>query len=243
MDRRHWLKAFPIQEASKAVEVVLDGWKDLSSRNSAKFCHTEKEPKLTTMLRLYIKDYKAMNAGLLGQWGAEQTEGMLDLITLEITKRHRTDIHYAWHDQSTRHEIIFEFKKLSHTKSSRDLYYSKEGMGRFIDGNYAKRHPLSLMVGILMSAKEDCVPPLKKAISANGAAGALKMLKNSKGHLLTEPSDFFNSKAEFDTEHTRPVEMAPQHGSIIISHLFVEFPFPNKSKKSIRKNLVREIEQ
>jgi len=127
MDRRHWLKAFPIQEASKAVEVVLDGWKDLSSRNSAKFCHTEKEPKLTTMLRLYIKDYKAMNAGLLGQWGAEQTEGMLDLTTLEITKRHRTDIHYAWHDQSTRHEIIFEFKKLSHTKSSRDLYYSKEG--------------------------------------------------------------------------------------------------------------------
>ena len=82
MDRRHWLKAFPIQEASKAVEVVLDGWKDLSSRNSTKFCHTEKEPKLTTMLRLYIKDYKAMNAGLLGQWGAEQTEGMLLICTL-----------------------------------------------------------------------------------------------------------------------------------------------------------------
>jgi len=169
-DRKKWLEAFPLPEASRAVRVVLDGWNDLAAMHSKKFRHSENEPKLTTMLRL-------ADAGLFGQWGAEQTEGILDVNTLEITNRHRTDIHYAWHNKNTRNEIIFEFKKLSHQKGSRTLYYNDKGMGRFIGGDYAKRQPLALMVGILMSPKEDCVPPLKQVISSNGVAGELNMLK------------------------------------------------------------------
>jgi len=138
-DRKKWLEAFPLPEASRAVKVVLDGWNDLAAMHS-----------------------KKLDAGLFGQWGAEQTEGILDVNTLEITNRHRTDIHYAWHNKNTRNEIIFEFKKLSHQKGSRTLYYNDKGMGRFIGGDYAKRQPLALMVGILMSPKEDCVPPLKQ---------------------------------------------------------------------------------
>ena len=234
-DRKKWLEAFPLPEASRAVKVVLDGWNDLAAMHSKKFRHSENEPKLTTMLRLYIKDYKSADVGLLGQWGAEQTEGTLDVNTLEITNRHRTDIHYAWHNKKTRNEIIFEFKKLSHQKGSRKLYYNDKGMGRFIDGDYAKRQPLALMVGILMSPREDCVPPLMQVISSNGVAGELNMLKNSDGKVITEPSEMFSNSAEFDTEHSRPVEMAPEHGTITISHMFVEFPFPNPAKKTIRK--------
>lgn len=241
-NRNLWLEAFPIQEVDKAVELVLESWSELASRKLKKFSDTEKEPDLTKTLRLYIKDYKAIDSGLFGQWGAEQTEGELNLETLETNKCHRTDIHYAWHDSSSRYEIIFEFKKLSHRKNSRDHYYGEDGMRRFIDGKYAKRHPLSFMVGILMSPKAACIDPLKRALSNNGTSGALNMLKNSQGQVITEPSLLFKDKAMFDTEHVRPEEMAPKHGTITISHLFVEFPFQSTVTKNIRARLQKNLD-
>ncbi|TIU66195.1 MAG: Fis family transcriptional regulator, partial [Mesorhizobium sp.] len=39
------------------------------------------------------------------------------------------------------------------------------------------------------------------------------------------PSTLFPPTAEFDTEHKRPAELAPSHGTIRVAHVFLEFGY------------------
>ena len=140
---------------------------------------------------------------------------------LKVVKRRRTDIQYFSDRQQPALRLVFEFKKIDHTKARRDAYAGAEGMERFVTGDYSVGQPVALMAGMLLKPTPDCVPALRTYLSSAAGQAALGMVANPAGQLVRSPPSF--REAEFDTEHKRPAGKAPAHGSIVISHLFLSF--------------------
>jgi hypothetical protein len=137
----------------------------------------------------------------------ETPHGKPNLETGEMEDRIRTDIRYLFpiQDSDNSHEIIFEFKILKNTNDSRKAYYQKNGMHRFISGDYSKKWDFAYMVGILTNDGRTAVKELKKVLQRNDLAnGTLHIRRSEKTNLLIrEPSEYMPDLAEFDTEHSR----------------------------------------
>lgn len=200
--RDAWLEVFPIQQASKAVDALTDGWQEMASRPKSSFNHETHEPDLTLVLTAYLRDVLYHKKKLLGYWTAEDNHGNIDFSTGKIFKRTRTDIGYHWHDDQENYSVVFEFKKLDRHERSRKHYYGESGMQRFVTGSYSKKHPLAFMTGILVDDWNACVPPLRASLQQPDIAGLLQMC-SIHNQLLQTPSVLFPTKAAFDTEHLR----------------------------------------
>lgn len=233
--RDPWLKAFPLAEAAKSVDAILQAWKELAARHAPGFLYDTKEPDLTLVLTDYLRNVISPRLGLLGSWGAENVGATVDPKTLKIMARHRTDIQYRWNNASTALDVVFEFKKLDHTETSRKHYYGPNGMQRFVSGPYSKRQPIALMAAILIDPYSDCVPGLRHALQLPGVSSELRIRKSEHGHTIRAPSRLFPNHAEFDTEHMRPKPLAPKHGTIHLAHLFLAFPYPNEANKKRKR--------
>jgi hypothetical protein len=243
IDRTGWQAAFLAGHAPSAVEALQRGWQDLLARGTS-LSPTMKEPALTELLCLYLQSQSERDK-LTGLWGYENLQGDVTFGPkgeAKVTKRKRTDIRYFSNLESPALNLIFEFKKLSHGKSTRDKYAGEEGMLRFVTGEYSKRQPLALMVGILTMHPDDCIPPLTRFLNSADAKSLL-LMETVAGKQTRAPSSFF-AHAHFDTEHVRPADRAPAHGTIVISHLFVDFPdLPRAvAKQSRRRRLVAELD-
>lgn len=86
------------------------------------------------------------------------------------------------------------------------------------------------MVGVLLDPEPDVVPPLRKAFDDAALATELRLRPASAGGPFERPSILFTD-ADFDTEHERDPDLAPTHGTIRVSHFFLEFGYPTTTLK------------
>lgn len=221
---KSWQTLFPIQEAENAVDVLVKAWNELASRNLTSFNRKTIEPKLTLVLCQQLRDFFSEKAGLMGDWGAENLGASIDQENLEILEKYRTDIQYRWNNKHQRLCLIFEFKKVDHTLTSRKYYYGDRGMTKFITGHYSKRQPVALMVAVLTKPYDKCVPPLIQELQSEDVVKNLDMIIKSEETAICKPSVLFPNHASFDTHHNRSTNLAPSHGNIGIAHLFLGFP-------------------
>lgn len=142
--RDAWLKAFPIQQTSKAVDVLTEAWQEMASHPKPFFNHDTREPGLTLALTDYLRDVLSYRKKLLGYWTSEDNHGDTDFTTGRLGKRTRTDIGYHRNDDQQNYSVVFEFKKLDRHERSRKHYYGDSGMLRFVTGTYSKKGPTCL---------------------------------------------------------------------------------------------------
>jgi hypothetical protein len=165
------------------------------------------------------------------------TEGVINTVnfkTGEVTEERRTDIVYGWNDGNVGIQLVFEFKKLNGKARARRHYLGKDGLLRFVTGNYGAHQPVAAMVGILTDPFDECVLPLRAALSdaVLGAPLCLRYQDNSVP--FEKPSKLF-AAADFDTEHDRPAALAPNYRRIRVSHFFLPFKYPEPSAKPGKK--------
>lgn len=240
-DHDAWLALFPHAAAEQSVNALCAVWGRLADRRKPKFNHTTYEHRLTRALVLLLRS-TSEEFGLMGHWGSEQEVGDIDVKTGAITNPRRTDIQYQWNDPTRKLELVFEFKKLSRTSGSRSKY-AKEGVRRFVDGHYSKRQPVALMVGILTESHGACVPPLIRSLTRPAMKSVLSIRHSENGEATYSPSMLFPNHAEFDTEHARPPSLGPEHGTIRIAHLFLEFGYSPSGSRSENKAAREELER
>ena len=127
-------------------------------------------------------------------------------------------------------------KKLNAVASSCSVYCGPSGLDRFVNGNYARGLPLAVMAAIVLDNKASCVRAVQTALAS--ACGPLAIATFGSNHWV-EPSQIFPRHATFDTQHRRSPGLAPPHGTISVSHLFLEFGYRstppakrNRAKKS-----------
>lgn len=230
-------------EAAKAVEAIKRSWAHWSGHRREHFHPGVPEPKLTRVIRKHASTVTGRELGLLGYWGAEPVENEIDQESGQITEETRSDILYAWNDDERSMHLVFEFKKINHTDSSRKYYLGNNGVLRFVTGRYSRQQAVAVMVGILNSPGDAIESGLRRSLQTPGQIAALKMLRGADG-VLHSPSLLFPDFASFDTEHQRTPDLAPSHGTIRISHAFVGFPYtPSKgSPKRSRKITLERLD-
>ena len=195
-----WIAAFPLAEAVKAVEAVKRSWAHWAMRRREHFHPGIPEPKLTRVIRKHASAVTGRELGLLGYWGAEPVENEVDPDSGKITEETRSDILYAWNDDSRAMQLVFEFKKLTHTESSRKYYLGENGLLRFVTGRYSRQQAVAVMVGIINSPREVIDRGLRRSLQTPGQIAVLQMLKGNDGWLNTS-SILFPDFVPFDTEH------------------------------------------
>lgn len=236
-----WMQAFPLAEADRAVEALLQAWTEMARVHRTHFNPRIEEPKLTRVLRAYVRKEVSTRMGLMGHWGTEGVENDVDFETGQVLQEARTDICYYWNDTSTKVALVFEFKKLSATSESRK-HYLHGGVAKFVTGIYSEREPVALMVGIVMAPRDEVLSGLRRAIAHPPTAGALRTCEDEEGRFVL-PCKLFPSHALFDTEHLRDEAKAPSHGTIRLAHVLVEFPwFDHSAKARRRKRREPELE-
>jgi hypothetical protein len=225
MRRQAWLKTFPKPQADKAINALQLAWKEMACRHRTDFNRETIEPRLTLVVASYLRDVISTRLRLLGHWGAEDVKSKVDFSTGKIIERIRTDIEYLWNNEKQNLCIVFEFKRLGRDSGSRKHYYGENGLRRFVTGSYSLKHPLAVMVAVVLDDRNACVTPLTEDLQTEVIAGPLAMRKH-EGAYLHSPSPLFPGVADFDTEHIRESAKAPAHGTICVSHMFLEFGYP-----------------
>lgn len=240
IDRNAWLALFPLEQATAATDALVAGWNTLAAEYRTEFNHKTHEHRLTRALVTLLRQ-TSPGRGLMGYWGSEQEVGDIDIKTGRVTNLKRTDIHYHWNGESQRLELVYELKKLGDTSNSR-RNYAKEGIARFVDGHYSRSEPIAFMVGILVAERSQCIAALVKALKRPAMMTALNVRRTPEGEITYSPSVLFPDHADFDTEHTRPPDRAPSHGSIRIAHLFVEFGYPLPGRSRQRQDVHNQLD-
>lgn len=223
-----WRTAFPVADVERAVDVLIEAWTTLAAKKTKHFCHTTPEPILTRALKTYIADVVAPRRGVLGMWAAEGVINQINSKTLKIVEERRNDIVYGWNNTSVDIQIVFEFKKLNRLARSRAEYLDNEGLGRFVDGIYARKQAIAAMVGIVVEAADSMVSSILTDLAEPSRQVSLRLESHKNGAVYVRPSEVFPRAAEFDTVHRRPAGKAPAHGTILVSHIFLSFGYDAK---------------
>lgn len=217
-----WITAFPLRPAADAVEAVCESWQILTCKPRPGFNSKMREPRLTRVLKSHVENVTARQRGLLGMWATEGIINTIDPETAEITEERRTDIVYGWNDAAWGIQLVFEFKKLNRHKKTHNQYLGKDGLARFVTGIYSRGQPVAVMVGILLDSFDEVVPTLRTTLGEAATSATLRLCHRPNGKIIDRPSLLF-SAADFDTEHSRPMDLAPEHGTIRVAHLFLSF--------------------
>jgi hypothetical protein len=221
-----WLAAFPQEDVRTAVSALREVWTELTTLSPETFHPKANEPRLTELLCEHIRAVFKTRTKLTGQWSYERRMGKIKPRNnggVEISERRRTDIEYFSDRYDPCLELVFEFKKINGKAGRRNTYVGPDGMLRFVTGSYSIKQPLAIMVGILTDAEAACVLPLIDLLKTPKAMSTLQM-KSEYADSLKVPSIVLPTIAQFDTEHQRSAELAAEHGTITIAHLFLGFP-------------------
>jgi len=215
-----WGGAFPSDESAIATRLLVEAWEQLTSSTSTTFRASLTEPKLTDILCEHLKDISEATGRLTGRWGQENPFGKIDAAAGKRVTSYRTDIEYFSNRSTPTLRLVYEFKKIDgNYPRTLTKYWGADGMGRFIDGDYAIKQPVVLMAGIIVSPKAACVTTLKTTL----ASKRCEKLSWRNATRTIEPSQSFQ-EAYFDTEHLRPADKQPSAGYVRICHLFLDFP-------------------
>lgn len=224
-DGSSWLAAFPHEDAKIAVEALCIVWAELTQVSPQTFNASRKEPELTELLCVHLSAVFKQRTRLTGQWSYERRMAKTQILRnggMKVVQRKRTDIEYFSDRSQNTLQLVFEFKKLDHTATKRKIYVGEDGMRRFVTGDYSAGQSSALMVGILSCAEAACVVGLVKLLEGKSTRTSLRM-KDQPEPAVRQPSAVFPKLARFDTEHERDISLAPAHGIITISHLFLAF--------------------
>lgn len=216
-----WGGAFPdADESAIATKLLVEAWNELTNATGTAFNASLSEPKLTDILCDHLKDISLSTGRLSGRWSQENPFGKIDSKAGKRITSFRTDIEYFSNRSTPTLTLVYEFKKIDGT-NSRTLtkYWGPQGMGRFIQGDYAIKQPVVLMAGIVTTPKDDCVSTLKSAL----ASKRCDQLDWRNATRTIAPSQSF-PEAHFDTEHLRPADKQPPTGYVRICHIFLDFP-------------------
>lgn len=216
----NWGHAFPSDESAIATRLLVQAWEQLTGSVGTAFNASASEPKLTDTLCEHLKDISEAQGHLTGRWGQENPFGKIDAAAGKRITSFRTDIEYFSNRSTPVLKLVYEFKKID-GDSTKTLtkYWGPQGMGRFIDGDYAIKQPVVFMAGIVISRKTACVSTLKATL----ASKKCEHLRWHNASRAIEPSKAFK-EAHFDTEHVRPTDKQPPSGYVRICHLFLDFP-------------------
>lgn len=169
-----------------------------------------------------LEKYKP-ESGLTGKWTYEDRDARV--VKDGVIERIRKDITYF----SNRLEdadpgplyLVFEFKKIR--AKGFTTYTNEHGMRRFVDGDYAVGLPLAFMVGMIIGEKNETIDNLKCSLNNPGTHKILQMVHDAHDEYVRQSPDMA-PMVEFETEHHRPAELAPEGGTITLGHCFIEFP-------------------
>ncbi len=212
-----WRLAFKDRESSRVIAYMQRIWRELADAGQKGIDPSKKEPVITKFFGAALDDRKAED-GLESDFLYEVLRAKPDYAQGKLVRAHRTDIEYRTLD-SERALLVFEFKKLTPQAKSRAAYLHKDGMLRFISGNYKNSEPVAFMAGLIHTEPDKSIAALKAAMEKTKAVAALKIVPKT-GQAIREPSEKFPGQAKFDTAHFREVE-----GSISIlflSHMFFD---------------------
>ena len=220
--RDAWRLAFPAEPRSEIVHEMLHIWAIGCREQPQKYSSKRREESLTEELWMLLEQFKAVS-GLNGKWTYEDRDARV--IKNGQISRIRKDITYF----SNRLEdanpgplyLIFEFKKIARNKLS--AYKNERGMRRFVDGDYAVKLPLAFMVGMVLDDKKETSTSLKRSLNNQGSRQVLHMVPDANSHYV-RPSPDMAEVVEFETEHNRPPDLAPEGGTITLGHCFIDFP-------------------
>ena len=218
-----WLTAFPLRSASDAAEALCESWRVLAASPKPHFHPGCREPHLTRVLKAHVENVTGRERGLLGMWATESVINRVDFNTGKIVEERRTDIVYGWNNEKVGVQLVFEFKKLSRSAASRAQYMGEDGLLRFVTGIYGQNQPVAAMVGILIDAFNDCVPPLRQSLENVAVGPPMSLRRGGVGEACTRPSVLFRP-ADFDTEHDRPPGAPPP--VVRVAHIFLQFAYP-----------------
>lgn len=215
-----WKKIIPPDETSAAAQFLVKIWKDIVRIHPNQLNYQLREPELTEKLSFYLNVFKS-ESGLTGFWINEDQKTCFDKQG-KVVSRVKMDITYFSNSGACTIELVFEFKKLSES-SSLTTYCGKQGMRRFVDGDYALRQPLAIMVGLLegKGSGNVIVNDLCKYLSKGRVVSSLQMVSGNNNQYIHRPSIALKSAAEFDTEHLRLAIKSPPNSNITISHIFL----------------------
>lgn len=221
--RNDWRNAFPQQRAQEVVAFVVRHWHLRAQMADPYFGWHLREPDITKRFKQRL-ELAADDAGLSGAWMAENVSMEFHPKTEKPLKPHRTDIVYFSDAVKPRLRLTFEFKKLLDTRASRKAYYGTNGMGRFLEGTYAKDEPFGIMVAVIAEDGGRCATALKRAMCNEDLNGVLEYVPDEKtGAWLREPSVEMPGLAEFDSQHRR---VNSKFKTFMFSHLLLAFPAP-----------------
>lgn len=229
--RDAWQRAFPFDEARRAAAFLVETWRRVSPVQPQHFNPRAREEKLTERLCTFVENRSVAEGHLTGQWSHESRRAIIGNDNGEIVKRIRKDITYFSNAAKVRLTLIFEFKKLRDSNVSLRAYEGEDGMRRFVDGYYAEAEPLAAMVGMVIGDKGACIAAVRRSILQVSVRDSLRMVSTGKGDYLRDPSGMFPGLADFDTEHSRPPEQAPAHGTTMLSHIFVDLADDGTKKR------------
>lgn len=221
-----WLAAFPQEDVRTVVGALREVWTELTTLSPETFHPNANEPRLTELLCEHIRAVFKTRTKLTGQWSYERRLGKIKPRKgggVEISERKRTDIEYFSDRYDPSLELVFEFKKINGKAGRRNTYIGPDGMLRFVTGSYSIKQPLAIMVGVLTDPEAACVQPLIDLLKTSKSMSMLQM-KTTSADPLKIPSIVLPTLAKFDTEHQRAAELATEHGTITIAHLFLGFP-------------------
>ena len=222
MRRRYsWDELIPIDETRASAEYLVNTWYLISKASPDKYAFKHHEPKLTELLAYNLNMLKA-DSGLTGFWITEDNVPYID--EHGQVRRTRNDIKYLSNISTLGIELTFEFKKLKHTSSALCTYRGKDGMRRFVQGNYAKKQPFAAMVAIILDDPKTISQALYKSLSIPAIRSDLCMVHDGDGNYIRRPANVLRSIAEFDTEHRRPADKAPVNGTTTIAHILIRCP-------------------
>lgn len=215
--RYSWEDLFPSEETKSAALFLVTTWNRIAQAQPIKVRYAEDEPKITEKLCYYLVLFSA-DSGLTGAW-VNEAQNVLLSEEGELLDRIKKDITYFSNASEKRLELIFEFKKFS--RSSLAEYRGKNGMCRFVDGNYAINRPLAVMVGILNGKDNTAIDALCNSLSKEKMRIKLMMVEDRNDRCIRRPSEAIPTIAEFDTEHLRPLEKAAQNSTTTLAHIFL----------------------
>lgn len=214
-----WKALFPPDETRAAISWLVELWGRVTSAAPEEFSYTRREPDLTLQLLLYLHEQEGQSR-LLGFWDGEsiapkrQRSGKIS-----TTKK---DLCYQSNLCGSRLSLVFEFKKVD--ENNLHIYRGTNGMRRFVDGDYAIKQPLALMVGLTKPNDTTSENKLRKSLGKRAVQKPLQMVPDSSGDYIVDPSRVEATICRFDTAHARPNGKSPPGGSIALAHIFLSCP-------------------
>lgn len=220
-----WRQDFPDTDVALALKFMHDTWKKLVTQ-FPDAVHPVKcnEPTISQNFGDHLQVDGAASA-LSGMFDYEVPKASRDPKTGKRVRPVRTDILYQ--DSAVRFppgkrlSLIFEFKKLKNSSDSCSKYVGKNGMERFVCGDYrGHADHIAFMVGLVHLDVATTIDKLEANLKKIGLRTRLHIQPDDNGNYVRRPSEWFEDSVRFDTVHSRKLNSLPD---VTICHLFLEY--------------------